>query len=347
MKIITCASYHGTGSSALTDLITEYAGVKSLGDYEFTFVYATDGLSDLEYHLVNYQDRHSSGHALKRFERLSKFNAGKWFNKRYEPYFDGKYWQITKEYIEQLLCFKIKGQTFYDTYDKGLWFHYSQSFIKKLLNKIGVNIRTLPNEFIYYSHLSEERFLELTRQYTTALFNAANRDNNPYLMIDQLIPSSNINKCLRYFDDNVYVIVVDRDPRDVFISSKYVWKEQVVPTDPAAFCEWFKYTHETTYNDPVDNRRVIRINFEDLIYNYLNTTHRVECFLGLDTFLHQSKFEHLNPKRSVVNTKQWEKYGTKEEINYIAEHLKEYLYPFEEHEKTGVLGIAPSSTKSF
>ena len=68
MKVITCASYHGTGSSALTDLITEYDGVKSLGDYEFPFAYSTDGLSDLEYHLVEFQDRHSSGHALKRFE---------------------------------------------------------------------------------------------------------------------------------------------------------------------------------------------------------------------------------------------------------------------------------------
>jgi len=28
MKIITCASYYGSGSSALTDLVSEYEGVK-------------------------------------------------------------------------------------------------------------------------------------------------------------------------------------------------------------------------------------------------------------------------------------------------------------------------------
>ncbi len=347
MKVITCASYHGTGSSALTDLITEYDGVKSLGDYEFPFAYSTDGLSDLEYHLVEFQDRHSSGHALKRFEKLSRFNSGTWFNKRYEPYFNNQYWDITKEYIEKLLSLKIPGQTLFDTYDRGVWFHYVQSFVKKLFLKIGFNIQTLPNEFIYFSHLTEEDFLNYTRQYTTALLKAANKDDAPFLMIDQLVPSQNIKRCLRYFNDNVYVIVVDRDPRDVYISSKYVWHDQIVPHDPESFCKWFRYTHETTYNENMDNSRVIRINFEDLIYNYYDTRQEIEEFLGLDKSVKKYEFTHLNPKRSVVNTMQWKKYGTKSEVTYIEEHLKDYLFPFEKYSNSEIVGIEPQSVQSF
>lgn len=348
MKVITCASYHGTGSSALTDMITEYQCVKSLGDYEFTFAYATDGLSDLEYHLVNFQDRHSSGHALKRFERLSKFNAGKWFNKRYEPFFDGQYWEITKEYINQLLCFKIKGQTFYDTYDRGVLFHYLQSLICKMCGKIGFSIKTLPNEYIYHSHLSEEDFLTITKGYTNNLLNAANKENCPFLMIDQLIPSSNIDRCLRYFNDNVYVIIVDRDPRDVFISNKYLWHEKVIPIEPESFCRWFRYTHETTYNeDVVDNGRVIKINFEDLIYNYKETKSRIESFLALDPHTHLNPFSRFNPKRSIVNTKQWNKYGKDDEVIFIEDNLKEYLFPFDEVEGKEIFGVVPSNNKSF
>lgn len=49
-KVISCSSYNGTGSSAITDLISEYNGVKSLTEYEFRFIQDTDGVMDLEYH---------------------------------------------------------------------------------------------------------------------------------------------------------------------------------------------------------------------------------------------------------------------------------------------------------
>ena len=52
MKLLTCASYHGTGSSAVTNLIDECDNVHDMGDYEFRFVHDPDGICDLEYNLV-------------------------------------------------------------------------------------------------------------------------------------------------------------------------------------------------------------------------------------------------------------------------------------------------------
>ena len=52
MKIISCASYYGSGSSAITDLISEYNSVFSLSTEEFSFVQDPDGISDLEYNLL-------------------------------------------------------------------------------------------------------------------------------------------------------------------------------------------------------------------------------------------------------------------------------------------------------
>ena len=46
MKIITCASYYNTGSSAITDFFSEFDNIKSLGETEFRF------LQDMEKHLV-------------------------------------------------------------------------------------------------------------------------------------------------------------------------------------------------------------------------------------------------------------------------------------------------------
>ena len=49
MKVISCASYHGTGSSAITDFLGEFDNVCSMTNYEFRFVQDPDGISDLEY----------------------------------------------------------------------------------------------------------------------------------------------------------------------------------------------------------------------------------------------------------------------------------------------------------
>lgn len=46
-NIITCASYGGTGSSAITDLMKEFNNVKSLGEFEFSIAHDLDGISDL------------------------------------------------------------------------------------------------------------------------------------------------------------------------------------------------------------------------------------------------------------------------------------------------------------
>ncbi len=74
--IITCASYYGTGSSAITDLVMEYDNVYGVGDYEIRIFQDIDGVRDLEYFLIENYNRHNSGHALKRFKNLVDFCAG-------------------------------------------------------------------------------------------------------------------------------------------------------------------------------------------------------------------------------------------------------------------------------
>ena len=62
MRFISCASYYGSGSSAITDFVSEFDSVYSFTDEEFRFVQDPDGISDLEYNLVENFNRHNSGH---------------------------------------------------------------------------------------------------------------------------------------------------------------------------------------------------------------------------------------------------------------------------------------------
>lgn len=109
-------------------------------------------------------------------------------------------------------------------------------------------------------------------------------------MMDQLTPSSNIKRCLRYFDDNFRTIIVDRDPRDIFVINKTVWKTDIVPTDVEKFCKWFEFTHSCGKGQEEDRRKVLKIQFEDLIYNYDDSVKVIESFW---IWTHQSTASHL------------------------------------------------------
>ena len=347
MKLISCASYYGSGSSALTDLVSEYEGIKSLTQYEFRFVHDIDGISDLEFHLVECPNRHNSGHALKRFWRLSKFNHGKWFNSRFEPFFNGQYLRITKEYVDELADFRFPAYWFYDMYDRGNVFYYIKSLQTKIYRKFGIEKSVLPKEITLGAHPTEEKFLKATRHYIESLMEVANPECKPYLMMDQILPSSNVDRCLRYFPDDTKLVIVDRDPRDVYFSEKFVWHENVAPHDAELYCKWYDYTHSCSKGEKMDESKVLKINFEDLIYRYRETVDKVEKFLGFESRQHISPFEGFNPKRSVVNTQLWEKYKDDESLMIIEEKLKDYLYDFERVKGVTVEGKEITNAKNF
>ena len=346
-RLITCASYYGSGSSALTDLVSEYEGVKSMTDYEFRFVHDIDGVADLEYHLVDCHNRHNSGHALKRYKKLCEFNHGIWFIERYEPFFQGKFLDISLDYIQELTDFEFKGKWFMDMYDRGHFYYYLKSLQNKIYRRLHIKMNSMSHEVTLCSHPSREFFLDCTKRYISRLLDAANYEQMPILMMDQLLPSSNINKCLRYFPDDTRLVIVTRDPRDVFFAEKFVWHEGVVPHEPELFCKWFDYTHSSGNGETPDPEKVLFINFEDLIYDYANTKYQIERFLDLQPDMHLKPFGKFNPKRSYVNTQLWRIFDDPESLSLIEHRLCKYLYDYEAKKGIPIEGIEMKSMKMF
>lgn len=334
MKIITCTGYYGTGSSAITDLLSEFENIHSMGDYEFRFVQDPEGISDLEYNLVENHHRHNSGHALKRYKRYVDFLSGNILNKKYEAYFNGKFKEISREYIEELTDFKQKGMWHQDVIDRGKLFYLMERTLNKIymilrgviFRKKERGITLLKNEITLYSK-PNEKFYPITRKYIDSLFLEANKNNKEFIMVDQLVPPTNINRYLKYFND-IKVIVVDRDPRDIYLLEKLYWKGTIVPcNDVKMFCEWYKYTRESDTYKSEDKSRVLRVKFEDLIYNYDSTVYSILQFLNLDSKFHINKKNNFDPDKSKLNTKLWHKHNElKQDICYIESNLKEYLY---------------------
>ena len=349
MKIITCASFYGSGSSALTDLVAEYENVKDLSNFEIRFVHQMDGIADLEFHLVENHNRQNSGHALKRFMRLSKFYEGNRISKQYSQFISkSEYHGITLRYVNTLTDFKFRGWNFYDLYDKGIKSYYAHQVINHIIRKLRIpSFQILRNEETYCAHPTLEKFLATTQKYTHDIFMALNSDEKEFLEIDQLVSSSNINRMMRYFEDEVFVIVVDRDPRDVYLLNKYCWNDSVAPRDPELFCKWFRYTHEAGNGAPIDDYHVKKIQFEDLIYRYNETVYCIEQMTGLTPDKHNCQYMKLNPKRSVVNTRLWLEYTEDEGVKIIESMLPEYLYNYSGIDVDNICGVEVENKTNF
>lgn len=333
MRIITCASYYGSGSSAITDLISEYSSVYSFTDEEFRFVQDPYGIADLEYNLVENFNRHNSGYALKQYKKMVDFYCGNFINPRYEKYFKGNWKKYSYQYIDNLTDFKYHGWWQYDLLDKGKFYYFLKRVPNKLLKKtIWHNDpeRTLDNmkkEITYCSHPTEEKFLSETQDYLNNLFKSI-IGNKSTIMVDQLFPSTNISRYIRYVKNgDVRVFVVDRDPRDIYILEKYVWKDGIIPTDVQKFCKWFLYTRKNRQKELKDKVHVMYIQFEDLIYHYNETVDKIEKWLNLSPKQHIYLRKYFNPSKSIENTHLWTKYNVSvNDMEYIEKSLRGYLY---------------------
>ena len=333
MRIITCASYYGTGSSAVTDYLSEFDSVYSLGDYEFRFLHDTDGIADLEYHLIWNHNRHNSGHAVKRFKKIVDFYTGSKLVPRYEPFFNNRWKELAYRYIDELVDFSYKGWWQYDLLDKGLFYYYRKILLNKVYRttigrKSEKVLDVLPDEITYCSHPTQEQFDVATKRFVNDLLKEANPHDKPFLMVDQLLPASNLHRFWKYFDD-IKVLIVERDPRDLYILEKFYWNGGVIPVDSVdTFCKWYLYTRAHRKTEELDSDKVCLIQFEDLIYHYEDTAEKIRDWIGLEATDHIYRLQKLVPGKSKNNTRLWQRHDIGEDLSVIERNLKEYLYDY-------------------
>ena len=147
--------------------------------------------------------------------------------------------------------------------------------------------------------------------------------------MDQVASPQNINRYVRYISD-LKIIVVDRDPRDVYLNDVVINRDCVLPVDIKQFCKVYKISRKKRETENESNS-VLEINFEDMIYDYERTTNRIMRFLGLSEKNHAYKQKYFIPDVSKKNTRIWERSEEYKKIaKEIAECLPEFLYSYSE-----------------
>ena len=140
----------------------------------------------------------------------------------------------------------------------------------------------------------------------------------------------NVKRYLNYIRD-LKVIIVDRDPRDVYIQAMRDG-DHVLPHDPLLFAKQYRDMRRTI-DDEIKDPRILRIHFEDLIYRYDFTTKQINKFLGISEEKHKELRKHFNPDISIRNTQLWindKNYNN--QIKIIEQELEDFLYLFPNRE---------------
>lgn len=335
--IFTTTGCYGTGSSAITDLLMEFDGISCVSDNEIRILYDPDGISDLEYNLIENPNRHNTSHSIKKFKKRMKELDHIWLIQRFSRYFGKGFLDTVDKYVSRITELSYHGTWHYDVYDRGKLFYIASQTVQKTSMYVGKILHTAPrarglipkNEPAYLGITEEEDFLAATREFVDDIGRLVSGDNSQYIFYDQFVPPSGFSRYIRYVND-IRIVLVERDPRDIYLMEKAVWGGGVAPVDQVDdFCRWYRWTRNLYEREPFPEE-VLFVRFEDLIYNYEETKQRIISHFGIGHLKHRWKKKRFNPNVSVNNTHVWNKIkGCEHEINKISRELPEYCYDFD------------------
>ncbi len=326
MKKVTCIGYHDTGSSVITDYLKEYKGVVYPKiEVECRYLEDPDGISDLEYNLIDNWNRLNQGFAIKRFEQFAMR-----YNHHYSLLFGDNWKYLTNKLVQELVDYTYPGYWHCDISIFPIYKQYLY-YLKRGFNRLlpqryrkTPDYNYFPKATSYYSHPDRDTFYQIIKSFNERLFASISDADDNIMMLDQCIPTTNIKRYLNYFD-NIKVILVDRDPRDVYIEEQHI-DDHVLPSDPYIFMQIYKDMRKTR-EEELKNDSVLFIQFEDMIYRYNETTKKVIDFLELSDRDHVSPLQCFNPEKSKNNTKLWIRYPEHDKVlKMFDSELENYYY---------------------
>lgn len=330
MIIGTCG-FSWSGSSAVADFLAEFDENIVYNDDEFILAYYPDGLEDLDFQLNTKCSKFiSSTLAIPRFRKTVN-----WLLKDITH---GKIKDITDSYLDSLIQVKWKG------IGQGVkilgstdLFRFLVRVSRHIPEHIVLKYNIPPVSLMEYS-IKPDDFYEKTQQYVDNILKAIGLDLEKNIVLDQPFPGNNPLQCMKYFR-NSKAIIVDRDPRDLYLLAKEYFPRRTYQTPHSNvqdFVDFYYHMHKDL-KEVSKNPNVLCVNFEEMVFEYERTTNRIIEFLGLGK--HILPKHYFKPERSMANTRLYKK-CTKypSDIKEIESQLKEFLFDFESYNDMVAVG---------
>jgi hypothetical protein len=306
--IVDLSGYMFSGKTALSDLLREFDSL-SVPHYhqEFDLIRVPNGLGDL---LATIESRSQIriNYAINKYQSLIKSqlyppgNLSKFW--RYGGFLDLVYPGIeekTKMFVDSITTFEWEQRTPFMISEINPFNIMINKITSKLSGEIAwpkVKTRLIDCDIFYPN----------VQAYLLSIINP-NDENVAHIIHNGLEPYRP-STYFKLFTD-IKCIIVDRDIRDIFMTSVLyskgfnnnvkTYKNISGAHDAKIFIEKQKKMRNFKDNFP----NILRINFEDLVFNYENTIKTIINFLSINLSDHKNKLKFFNPDLSKKNTRMW------------------------------------------
>jgi len=330
--IIGACGFGATGSSVVTDYLKEFDNIVVKDDLEFTYVSGLDGLLFLERAVMNpYNRTMDSIYAIKRFEEMVDKMKHTYQKHGLSSEFFVK---SAKEFIDSITTTKWYWQ------DGRIKYRYkSKYFIHQL-----VLLKIIPKIELKRGHRSDwwpltevrlsvkpDNFYVAAQKHVDDLLSAMGLNQNKVIALDQPFSGNNPQACFPFYKDP-YAVVVDRDPRDLYVfgKTKLMGKMRFFPIESVE--DFIVYYRALRKDQPYlqTDSRILRLRFEDMVYEYESTSAKLRAFLNLPENPHPKSV--FDPSLSMANTQVFKRYPQfVEDVTKIEKELSEYLFDFSKY----------------
>lgn len=340
MIIGTCG-FGSTGSSAVSDYLKEFDENCTLDRAEFTIAYCPDGLVDLEFQLMHPHSRVAGSNcAFERFKYMIVKSHGRYLSKKMGITLK-ELDDMTSEFVEKLTQVSWPGYQ-----------NYTNSFIKRNIGGRLLYYRVLPFVQKYFNKnftgypltstrvsVKPDNFYDEAKAFIRNMLIRMGANYEKNIVLDQPFSGNNPAACFPFFEDPM-AIVVDRDPRDNYVFAKTKLKGNnngFMPTENVHdFIKYYRALRDgQAYKEA--NERILRIQFEEMVYDYDVATEKIRSFLKLPENPRPKSI--FDPALSVANTQTFKRFPQfANEVAIIEQELSEYLFDFEKYPEPDLSG---------
>lgn len=182
---------------------------------------------------------------------------------------------------------------------------------------------------IYLAAPGRDRFMAATRDWLNDVLCGVAGPDDDVVVLHNAFEPFDPTRSMRFFDD-VRVIIVDRDPRDVYVAAQgYVGKYNrrgwsTATTESAeSFIDLYR-TYRGMVRKERDDSRVLRITFEKLVVDYETIVPEILRFVGKRPEDHVAPRRWFDPVRSAAGVGAWRTFPDQNAMRAIEKALPEF-----------------------
>ncbi|MCF8340948.1 MAG: sulfotransferase [Chitinophagaceae bacterium] len=335
--ILDLSGYMFSGKASVSDILSEFDNIYVPNNREeFDLLRISGGLIDLKNSIDDWSPIRTDA-ALHKFEttvnKLSRdvsfvenfFNIGWGYKNRYEniivaakefsknitelereiewPY-DEILYTSTEQLKKRLNHFKFSKRIYAKLLAQTIYSVYNFLIFNKELDKPKTKYRLI----------SKNKFnIEATKFIDKIIWNNINKSKYKIVVLHNALEPFNPAKNLDLLGPNSKCIVVDRDPRDIFITAVTHQKnfndnvEFYKKIASADNIDNFIIRYNIYRKNVITNDRVLRLDFKELILNYEEVINKLCHFLEIEKKSHINRMKYFDPNVSKVNLNLWTK----------------------------------------